>query len=366
MRSQKAADLLIPLATLCLLVIGVLMVHSASTVLSLERFHDAYFYFKRQVLFAALGLLSMWLMSRLDYHFFQKYSRVIVIVSFLFLGLVLVPHVGQVRGGSRAWLGIGTFGIQPSEFAKFGLLIFFSSWFSQRPDRMLFFSKGLLPPLLVMSAAVLLIMLEPDLGQSAVIAGATMILIFIAGAPMKYLWSLVGAGAIAFAGLIAAAPYRLARVLSFLDPWKYPDTIGYHIIMSMVALGQGALLGSGIGGSTQKHLYLPEPQTDFIFAILAEELGFIGAVATLLLFALLIFRGMRTAWRAPDRFGSYLAAGLVSIIAVQVMINVGVVTGLLPVTGITLPFLSYGGSSLTLMLSAVGIIMNISRQARAG
>lgn len=366
MQSKKTVDLLIPLATLCLLVIGVIMVHSASTVLSLARYQDAFYYFKRQLLFAVLGLLSMWMMSRLDYHLFKKYSLWIVIFCFLFLGLVLVPHVGQVRGGSRAWLGIGTLGIQPSEFAKFGLVIFFSSWFSQRPDRMLSFSRGLLPPLLVMSSAILLIMLEPDLGQSAVIAGATMIMIFVAGAPMKYLWTLAGAGAFAFAGLIAAAPYRLERVLSFLNPWKYPDTIGYHIIMSLVALGQGALLGSGIGGSTQKHLYLPEPQTDFIFAILAEELGVIGAVATLLLFALLIFRGLRAAWRAPDRFGGYLAAGLTSIIAVQVFINVGVVTGLLPVTGITLPFLSYGGSSLTLMLTAVGILMNISRQARSG
>ncbi len=366
MRSQKPADLLIPLATLCLLVIGVLMVHSASTVLSHERYHDAFYYLKRQLLFAALGLVSMWLMSRLDYHVWGKYSLWIVLFCFVFLALVLVPHIGQVRGGSRAWLGIGTFGIQPSEFAKFGLVIFFSSWFSRQPDRMLFFKKGLLPPLLVMGGAVLLIMMEPDLGQSAVIAGATMILVFVAGAPLRYLWSLVGAGGAAFAALVVVAPYRLARVLSFLDPWKYPDTIGYHIIMSMIALGQGALLGSGLGGSTQKHLYLPEPQTDFIFAILAEELGFLGATATLILFAILIYRGLRASWQAPDRFGNYLAAGLTSIIAVQVVINVGVVTGLLPVTGITLPFLSYGGSSLTLMLTAVGILMNVSRHARSG
>lgn len=366
MQSRKAADLWIPLITLCLLVIGVLMVHSASTVLSLERYHDAFYYVKRQALFASLGLLSMWLMSRLDYHWLKKYNYVLVIFSFLFLALVLIPHVGQVRGGSRAWLGIGTFGIQPSEFAKFGLIIFFSGWFSNNPDRMLFFRKGLLPPLLVMSGAVLLIMMEPDLGQSAVIAGATLILIFVAGIPIRYLGVLAGAGAVAFAGLVAAAPYRLARIMSFLDPWKYPKTIGYHIIMSLIALGQGALLGSGIGGSTQKHLYLPEPQTDFIFAILSEELGFVGAVTTLLLFAFLLYRGLRAAWLAPDRFGSYLAAGLTSVIAVQVFINVGVVTGLMPVTGITLPFLSYGGSSLTLMLTAVGILMSVSRQARKG
>ncbi len=363
MQTAKSPDFMIPLVTIVLLAIGVVMVHSASTILSQEHFHDAFYYFKRQLMWAALGLISMTVMSRIDYRIFARYARHILLMCLLFLGLVLIPHIGQVRGGSRAWLGLGTFGIQPSEFAKFGLLIFLSWFLSQEPDRMRSFRKGLIPPLGVMGLVIGLIMLEPDLGQSAVIAGATMIMIFVAGARMKHLMGMGFVGVVAFALLIVAAPYRLARILSFLDPWKYPATIGYHIIMSLIALGQGALLGVGLGHSTQKHLYLPEPQTDFIFAILSEELGLIGGAFVILLFTVLIWRGLRAAMRAPDRFGSYLATGLTGVIAVQVFINVGVVTGLLPVTGITLPFLSYGGSSLTLMLSAIGILMNISRFA---
>ncbi len=359
----KRVDLWIPITTISLLVIGIFMVHSASTVLSLQRFHDSFYYVKRQLLWAGLGTALMVLMSRVDYRVFERYARLILLICIIFLALVLIPHIGQVRGGSRAWLGIGTFGIQPSEFAKFGLIIFLSWLFSRFPDRMLSFRQGFLPPLLVMGIVVGLIMLEPDLGQSAVVGGATMIMVFVAGARIRHLLYLVFAGLAGFAVMIVMAPYRLERVVSFLDPWKYPDTIGYHIIMSLIALGRGAILGVGLGHSTQKFSYLPEPQTDFIFAILTEELGMIGAVFVLFLFAIVIWRGLHAAMRAQDRFGMYLAAGLTGIIAVQVCINVGVVTALLPVTGITLPFISYGGSSLTLMLTAVGILMSISSHA---
>ena len=362
--SRQPSDWLIPLSTVALLIIGIVMVHSASTVLSADHYRDPYYFLKRQVMWAAVGLTLMVLVSRVDYLIFERYARLIMLLCLIFLALVLVPHIGQVRGGSRAWLGIGTFGIQPSEFAKFGLIIFFSWLLSRDPDRMLSFYRGLAPPLFLMAGVIALIMLEPDLGQSAVIAGATMIMVFVGGARMRHLLALAAGGAAAFAAMIAVAPYRLERVVSFLDPWKYPKTSGYHIIMSLLALGRGSLIGVGLFGSTQKHLYLPEPQTDFIFAILTEELGLLGAAVTIALFAVLLWRGMRAAMRAPDRFGAYLAAGLTGVIAVQVMINVGVVTGMLPVTGITLPFLSYGGSSLTLMLTAVGMLMSVSRRAR--
>ncbi len=363
MHRHKSADVIIPISAILLLLIGVVMVHSASTVLSQEHLGDSFYYFKRQVMWAGIGLILMYLTSRADYRLWEKYARQIILLCVVFLALVLIPHVGQVRGGSRAWLGIGTFGIQPSEFAKFGLIIFYSWLLSRSPDRMLSFKSGLGPPLTAMAIVIGLVMLEPDLGQSAVIAGATMIMVFAAGARMRHLFAMAGAGAVAFAALVAVAPYRLQRMTAFLHPWKYPDTIGYHIIMSLIALGRGALLGVGLGGSTQKQLYLPEPQTDFIFAILTEELGLIGATMTIVLFGILVWRGLRAAMRAPDRFGTYLATGLTAVIAVQVVINIGVVIGLLPVTGITLPFISYGGSSLTLMLTAVGILMSISRQA---
>ncbi len=361
MQSAKTTDWMIPITTISLLVIGLLMVHSASTYLSAERHADAFYYFKRQLMWAGIGLLFMFGLSRVDYRIFLKYARSILFFCLVFLALVLVPHVGQVRGGSRAWLGIGTFGIQPSEFAKFGLLIFLSAYLSDEPDRMLSFKRGLVPPLLIMTLFIGLIMLEPDLGQSAVIAGATLLLVFVAGARARHLLSLLAVGLVLFAGLIAAAPYRLMRILSFLDPWKYPRGIGYHIIMSLIAVGRGSFLGQGLGNSTQKFLYLPEPQTDFIFAILTEELGFLGALLTLFLFGVLIWRGLRVAMQARDRFGAYLAAAFTGVIGIQVFINIGVVTGILPVTGITLPFISYGGSSLMLLLSAVGILMSISR-----
>lgn len=363
MRARPASDLWILFATVALLALGVIMVHSASTVLSTEHQHDPFYYFKRQVMWAGLGLTLMFLVSRVDYRVFEKHARTIMLLCLVFLAVVLIPHIGTVRGGSRAWLGIGTFGIQPSEFAKFGLIIFLSWHLSRSPDRMLSFRHGLLPTLLLMSLVVGLLMLEPDLGQSAVIGGATMLMVFVAGARARHLWGLAGAGLLAFSAMIAAAPYRLERVVSFLDPWKDPKGTGYHIIMSLLAVGRGGLLGVGLGGSTQKHLYLPEPQTDFIFAILTEELGLLGAAVTIALFGILLWRGMRAAMRAPDRFGSYLAAGLTGVIAVQVLINIGVVTGVLPVTGITLPFLSYGGSSLTLMLTAVGILLSVSRRS---
>jgi len=226
------------------------------------------------------------------------------------------------------------------------------------------FRRGLLPMLVLMGAAFGLIMLQPDLGTGAVLLGATMMIVFSAGARMSHLAMLGAVGAAGFAGLIIAAPYRLKRILNFIDPWADPLGGGYQIIQSLYAIGPGGLVGLGLGMSRQKYNYLPEPQTDFIFSILAEELGFIGGASLILLFLLLVWRGMRCAITAPDTFGSLLAVGIVGMIAVQVIINIGVVTGMMPVTGITLPLVSAGGSSLTLMLTAIGILLNISRYSK--
>jgi cell division protein FtsW len=281
----------------------------------------------------------------------------------ILLGVVLTP-LGAVRGGARAWLGVGSLGIQPSEFAKLGFILFFADWLTKPTFRLQSFWRGLAPALGLIAVAVALIMLEPDLGQTAVLVGTMGIVLFVAGARIRHLMYLAALAVPVFAALVAVAPYRLGRVVAFLDPWKYPLTEGYHIIQSLYALGPGGLFGLGLGRSRQKFLYLPEPQTDFIFAILAEELGFIGAATVLVLFAVLVWRGIFVAMRAPDGFGSLLATGIVAMIGVQVLINVGVVTGSMPVTGITLPLMSYGGSSLVLMLTGIGILLNISRYAR--
>jgi cell division protein FtsW len=357
-------DTLIIVSTLLLLGIGVVIVYSASAVLSAQKLDDAFFYVKRQAMFAALGIIAMFVMSNYDYHKLKRIAKPLLILCFLFLIAVIIPGIGVVRGGSRAWLGVGSFGIQPSEFTKLGLIIFFAYWLEKTQDKITQFKRGLLPPLALVVSAVGLIMMEPDLGQSTVLMGTVIIIIFAAGAQVKHLLGLASLAIPAFVALIVVAPYRLKRIFAFMDPWSYPLSDGYHIIQSMYALGPGGLLGLGLGRSRQKFLYLPEPQTDFVFAILAEELGFIGGATVLLLFLLLLWRGVRTAITAPDTFGSLLAMGITGMIAVQVIINIGVVTGSMPVTGITLPFISYGGSSLTLMLTGVGILLNISRQTK--
>ncbi|WDL97447.1 stage V sporulation protein E [Alicyclobacillus sp. ALC3] len=363
-RTRQAYDPVILIITLVLLAIGVVMVHSASSVVSLQKFGDSFYYAKRQLLWAGLGIVGMLLMANYDYHNLRRWAPKIAIASFLFLAIVLIPGVGSTRGGSQAWLGIGSFGIQPSEFAKLGLIIFLAHYLADSGDRMSSFRRGFLPPLLLSLTGVGLIMLEPDLGQSVVIMGTTIILLFAAGARVRHLAGLGGIGLAGFAGLVAMAPYRINRITAFLDPWKDPLGHGYQIIQSLYALGSGGVLGVGLGQSRQKYLYLPEPQTDFIYSILSEELGFLGAATVLALFGVLVWRGFRAAIFAPDEFGSLLAVGITGMIGVQVLINVGVVTGSIPATGITLPLLSYGGSSLTLMLTGIGILLNISRQAQ--
>jgi cell division protein FtsW len=363
-RARTAPDLWLIIPTLLILTIGVIMVYSASAILAFHDFGDSFYYLKRQLIFAALGVGAMFITMRIDYHVWRRIAFIGLITCFLLLIIVLIPGIGVERGGARSWLGIASFGIQPSEFMKMAMIIFMARVLSEPDSRITSFTKGLLPMLLILGLAFGLIMLQPDLGTGAVLLGAILLVIYTAGARLAHLAWLGIIGVIGFAALIAAAPYRLQRITSFLDPWQDPLGAGYQIIQSLYAIGPGGLVGLGLGMSRQKYSYLPEPQTDFIFSIIAEELGFIGAATVLMLFLLLIWRGMRTAITAPDSFGSLLATGIVGMIAVQVIINIAVVTGMMPVTGITLPLISAGGSSLTLMLTAIGILLNISRYAR--
>jgi len=363
-KSRFSVDYILMLATLLLLVIGVVMVYSASAVVAFHDYGDSYYYLKRQILFAILGVAAMVATMNLDYHLWKKIAVKGVIAGFLLLLAVLIPGVGVVRGGARSWLGIGSFGIQPAEFIKIVLIIYLAKMLSAEKSHITLFFKGLLPPLLIVGAAFGLIMLQPDLGTGVVILGASLLIIYVCGARVIHLGFLGFVGMLGFGGLIATAPYRLLRITGFLNPWKDPLGAGYQIIQSLYAIGPGGLVGLGLGQSRQKFSYLPEPQTDFIFSIVSEELGFIGGCFVLGLFLILVWRGIRTAISAPDKFGSLLAAGIVGMIAIQVIINIGVVIGLMPVTGITLPLISSGGSSLTLMLTAIGILLNISRYAR--
>lgn len=363
-KARTIPDVTIAASTLILLAIGVIMVYSASAVLAFHEFGDSFYYLKRQMIFAVLGVLAMLAVMNMDYLILKKYAKVMLIVCFALLILVLIPGVGVVRGGARSWLGFGSFGIQPSEFMKLGMIIFLAKYLSENQGKITNFVTGLLPPLLLVGAAFGLIMLQPDLGTGAVLVGASLMIIYTAGARLKHLLMLAAVGMTGMVGLVIAAPYRLQRITAFLDPWQDPLGAGYQAIQSLYAIGPGGLVGLGLGMSRQKYNYLPEPQNDFIFSIIAEELGFLGGALVIALFLLLVWRGMRTAVTAPDSFGSLLAIGIVGMLAVQVIINIGVVIGMFPVTGITLPLISAGGSSLTLMLTSLGVLLNISRYSR--
>ncbi|MCD8509652.1 MAG: stage V sporulation protein E [Bacillus sp. (in: Bacteria)] len=363
-KTKSAPDILLITATMSLLVVGLIMVYSASAVMAHYNFDDSFFFLKRQLFFASLGVVAMLFMMNVDYWTWRRMTKVIIIVCFVLLLIVLIPGVGLVRGGARSWLGVGAFSIQPSEFMKIAMIFFLAKYLSEKHKYVTTIKYGLVPTLGLVLVAFALIMLQPDLGTGAVMLFTSVVMIFIAGAQIKHFMFLGVMGLLGFVGLIVSAPYRLQRIVSFLDPWQDPLGAGFQIIQSLYAIGPGGFLGLGLGDSRQKYFYLPEPQTDFIFAILSEELGFIGGSFVLLCFAVLLWRGLRIALYAPDLYGTFLATGIIGMIAIQVMINIGVVIGLMPVTGITLPLLSYGGSSLTLMLTSIGVLLNISRHMR--
>lgn len=361
---KSTPDLILLIVTFALLAVGLTMVYSASAIWSEYKFDDSFFFAKRQMLFAIVGIAAMFFIMNVDYWTWRTWSKVLLIFCFVLLLLVLIPGIGTVRNGSRSWIGVGAFSIQPSEFMKLAMIAFLAKFLSEKQKVITSFKDGLIPSLALVFTAFGLIMLQPDFGTGMVMVCTCIVMIFVSGAKISHFafLGLLGVGGIV--GLIASAPYRMKRITSFLDPWQDPLGSGFQMIQSLYAIGPGGLFGLGLGESRQKFFYLPEPQTDFIFAIIAEELGFIGGTFVLILFSLLLWRGMRIAFGAPDLYGSLLATGIIAMVAIQVMINIGVVTGLMPVTGITLPFLSYGGSSLTLMLMAIGVLLNISRYSR--
>jgi cell division protein FtsW len=359
---KTTPDFMIIFSTLFILSIGIVMVYSASAVMSFREYGDWYFYTKRQLLFAILGIIAMFITMNVDYWVWRKWAKAGLIICFALL--VLVLFIGIVRNGAKSWIGVGSFSIQPAEFMKLAMIAYLAKLLSENQKKIPLFIKGLMPPLITVGMAFGLIMLQPDLGTGTVLVGTSMVIIYAAGARILHLFGLAMVGVVGFIAMVLMEPYRIKRIISFLDPWQDPLGSGFQLIQSLYAIGPGGLMGLGLGMSRQKYAYLPEPQTDFIFSILSEELGFIGGGTVLFLFLLLFWRGMRAAITAPDLFGSFLATGIIAMIAIQVVINIGVVSGMFPVTGITLPFISYGGSSLTLMLTAVGVLLNISRYSK--
>ena len=362
--SKRTINLMLLISVILISLFGVIMIYSSSAIWAEYKFDNPYKYVINQGIFLVIGLIFMYLISKFDYHNFYNKANLIIIVCLILLILVLIPGIGSIRNGSRSWFGIGSFGIQPSEFAKLGLIIFTAKYLSKNNRELRNIKTGVLPILGLVLLVFMLIMLQPDFGTGVIIVMSIVGLLFIGGVNFKFFLKIGLIGVIGVVILILIAPYRLKRILSFLNPWEDPLGSGFQIIQSLYAIGPGGLLGLGFGNSIQKHFYLPEPQTDFIFAIISEEYGVLGIIIVETLLLTIIINGFKIAYNCKDLFGKFLAFGIIFQIAFQTILNLMVVVGLIPVTGVTLPFLSYGGSSLLITLASIGIVLNISRYQR--
>lgn len=358
---MKKIDYKLFISVIILAIFGALMIYSSSSIWAEYKFNDSFKFFKNQFIFLIIGSILMGVLSKIDYNLYKKKSNLIIFVCFLLLVLVLIPGIGIVRNGSRSWFGIGGFGIQPSEASKVGLVIFVAKYLSNNYSIMYNVKKGVLPILSVILIFFVLIMLEPDFGTAMVITMSLVAMIFISKVKISFFLKIGLVGLLGIVALIIIAPYRMARIVSFLNPWSDPLGSGFQIIQSLYAIGPSGLFGLGLGNSIQKHFYLPEPQTDFIFAIISEELGFLGVLIVSSIFIFIFYRCIKISLNTKDLFGKYLSFGLSFTIIFQTILNLCVVIGLVPVTGVTLPFISYGGSSLLVSMASVGIILNISR-----
>ncbi len=347
---------------LSLLAIGLLFLSSASTMLSIQRYDTNYFYFFRQLMFGAVpGLILMYLFSRLDYHKWQKIAPLLLLGGIGLLIAVLIPGIGFEVGGARRWINFGLFLFQPAEFVKLAVIIYLASWFDRRQHHIEDLYYGFLPSLAMVGLVAGLIILQPDIGTMLVLAFTSAAMFFIGGIRMRYIWTTAAAGLVVLWVLVKAAPYRAQRFLAFLDPNVDSRGFSYQINQAILAIGTGGWLGLGFGQSLQKRNYLPEPIGDSIFAIMAEELGFIRILVILILFLFLAFRGFKVARNAPDTFGKLLASGITSWLVLQALINIGGITGIIPLTGIPLTLISYGSTAMAIALAGTGILLNISR-----
>jgi len=353
-------DFLILIPTIILLGIGLVAIYSSSSFLADHKLQDSYFYLKRQALFALTGLFLLIIVKNIPVELYRKLVYPGLIISFLLLIMLFIPDFGKNVNGASRWLNLGGFTLQPSELVKLSLAVYMAYSMSKKGNNMSSFSKGLLPHLLIVGAFMFMILIQPDLGTTVILGCWLMILLFVAGLNLFQLFAMVVISCPMVIWLITHAEYRLKRLSAFINPWEDPQGLGFQIIHSFLAFGSGGFLGVGLGNSKQKLLYLPEPHTDFIFSILAEELGLIGVIIIILLFSVLIIRGVKIALDASDLYSSYLALGITALLGLQVVINMGVVMGLLPTKGLTLPLLSYGGSSLMVNLISIGMLMSIS------
>lgn len=348
-----------------LLMVGVVMVYSASFATAYVQTGNSAYWLLRQVQWLVVGTVLMAVAARIPYRFWRRFSLpLMAIVLAMLIAVVTVRSISPEIDGARRWIVLGSFiSIQPSELAKLLLIFYVADWLEQKRDKLGKFTYGLIPFGLTLGLVIGLIMMEPDLGTSVVIAGIGVAMFFVAGGALIQLFGGFAMASAAFVALVATASYRMNRITIFLDPWKDPLNMGYHPIQVLLALGSGGLFGVGLGASRQKFSWLPAAHTDAIFAVIGEELGFIGATFVILLFMAFAIRGITIAMRAPDSFGVLVATGITTWVVLQATLNIGVVTTTIPFTGIPLPFISYGGSSLSVTMLGVGVLLSISREA---
>ncbi len=362
-KGVKPFDFLIFIFTLILIAFGIVMVFSASTPLAKSQFNDIYHYLRQQLYAFAIGMAAMIAASFVNYKVYKKIAYYIFGASLLLIILVLVPGIGTVYQNARRWITIGPYDLQPSEIYKFAIIVLFAKMLSEnKPDARKFW-KGLLPYVLIIGVSAYLLLKEPHLSGTIIVVTICMILLFAAGAKIWQLAMLVVFGGGGLTAVALYTDYMSDRIMAWFDPFKYASGEGYQVVQSLYAIGSGGFFGRGAGKSLQKFLYIPEPQNDFIFSILAEELGFLGVLVVMVLFFLLLYRGIKVAVNSPDKFASLMATGISSLIFVQAALNIAVVTGSMPATGITLPFFSAGGTGLVMFMGEIGILLNISKHA---
>jgi len=364
---ENPIDYTLLITVLLLLTIGLIMVLSASSPTSLSESGNSYKYFIKQGIFAIIGLVLMTFISNIDYRFYKKFYKIAYIIAIALLAAVLV--IGKTINGAKRWIFItSSLSFQPSEIVKFCMIVFFAGILTKNREDLKYLFKGWAKHLIMLVPIIGLLIIEPHLSASVVIIGIVGIMMVVAGCK---LWQIVvpaigiGMPATVIAVLkVKKFAHALDRMKTFIDPWQDKLGAGYQVIQSLYAIGSGGLFGAGLGQSKQKYLYLPEPQNDFIFSVLAEEFGFIGCTFVIILFAVFIWRGILTAMKAPDMFGSLVAVGITAMIGIQVIVNIAVVTSSMPATGMPLPFFSYGGTALVILLCQIGVLLNISRAGR--
>lgn len=356
----KGYDVKLLFPVLFLVGIGIVMVYSASSALAMKKYGTDYFFLKKQALFALLGIIALVGCRHFPYRWYRYLAYPLLLTAIVCLAALQVPGWGHTAGGATRWLRLGWITFQPSELARLALIIYLAYSMDKKKDQLKSFSIGFVPHVMVLAVLSALIFIQPDFGSVIILWSIAWIMLFVGGVRMRHLMTaLVPVVPIAFF-MMSGAQYRIRRFMSFLNPWEYPNDAGYQVIHSLMAFGSGGLWGQGLGKGFQKLFYLPEPHTDFIFSVIGEELGLAGVWVILALYVLLLGRGMRIARNAGDTFGSLMGMGLTTAIIFQVCVNIGVTLGLLPTKGLTLPFLSYGGTSLLINMASIGILMNIS------